>query len=172
MFLELIATLFAGLAAAGVAMALNKGLGGRLPKWMVPVAAGLAMIAATISSEYSWFERTKNGLPEGLEVARAVESKAIYRPWSYMFPYVDRFMAVDLASLRTNENISGQHMVDLAFFGRWRAVQVLPVVVDCVNHRQAQLGSGATFGDDGSIVDAKWAPLDPEDAVHKIICGG
>ena len=38
MFLELIAVIFAGIAAAGVVMLLNRTLKGRLPRWMAPVA--------------------------------------------------------------------------------------------------------------------------------------
>ena len=40
MFWELIATLMAGFAAAGVVLLLNKILRGRLPKWAMPIAAG------------------------------------------------------------------------------------------------------------------------------------
>ena len=39
MFLELIGTIFAGVAAAGVMMLVNKLTGQRLPKWLVAVAA-------------------------------------------------------------------------------------------------------------------------------------
>ena len=53
MFLELIATVFAGLAMAGVVMLVNRTSGGRLPRWTAPVAAGLAMITATVSNSKS-----------------------------------------------------------------------------------------------------------------------
>ena len=41
MFIELIAVIFAGLACAGMAMLLNRVTGGRLPRWIVPVAAAV-----------------------------------------------------------------------------------------------------------------------------------
>ena len=58
MFVELIATIVAGIACAGLVMPLNISTGRRLPKWMMPVAAGLGMIGMTISNEYTWYART------------------------------------------------------------------------------------------------------------------
>ena len=55
MFLELLAVIIAGFAGAGVMMLVAKLAGNRLPRWLVPVAAGAAMLGTTISSEYSWF---------------------------------------------------------------------------------------------------------------------
>ena len=37
MFIELIATIFAGIACAGVMLLLTRTVGRRLPKWLVPV---------------------------------------------------------------------------------------------------------------------------------------
>ena len=171
MFLELIATFVAGIAAAGGIMLLNKVVRGRLPRWLTPVVAGLAMLAATISSEYGWFDRTANNMPDGFEVAKKVEDRAFYRPWTYAFPYVSRFMAVDTLSIRTNDAFEGQHMVEVAFFGRWAPVQLVPMLIDCPTAQQAELG-GAEFGADGGIENANWAPLATDDGLYKIVCGG
>jgi len=172
MFLELIATFVAGISAAGGVMLLNKVLRGRLPRWLVPVVAGLAMLTATISSEYGWYDRTSAQMPDGFKVAKTVENRAIYRPWTYAFPYVSRFMAVDTLSIRENDAFEGQYMVDVAFFGRWSAVQLLPVLIDCANNRHAQLGGGVTFGENGEVKDAKWTPLTQEEGLYQIICEG
>ncbi|SEQ84725.1 hypothetical protein [Thalassovita taeanensis] len=170
MFLELIATFIAGVAGAGIVMLLNKGLSGRLPRWLVPVGAGAAMIAATISNEYSWYGRTTANLPGGIVVAQTVESKAIYRPWTYAWPFVERFMAVDLASLRSNPSVPGQRIVDLLFFGRWAPVNKLPVLIDCAGQRQAQLIDGAEFDATGAVTDADWAPVAADNPAFKIVC--
>ena len=170
MFLELIATFVAGIAAAGVMLLLNMGMGGRLPRWLIPVAAGAAMIVATISNEYSWYGRTTSNLPPEIVVAQRVESKAIYRPWTYLHPFVTRFMAVDTASIRTNAAVPDQKMADLLFFGRWAPVQARPVLVDCANRRQAPLTPGATFDEPGPVTDANWAALAPEHGLFQVRC--
>ncbi|WP_299934246.1 hypothetical protein [uncultured Pelagimonas sp.] len=163
MFLELIAVFIAGFAGAGAMMLLGKISGGRLPKWLVPVGAGAAMLIAGISSEYSWFSRTSGNLPEGIEIAETGESKALWRPWTYVFPMTNRFVAVDTGNMQANSDTDGLYLVDLYFFGRWRAVQVVEVMVDCIGHRRADPVLG-----DGS--DPLWRDVGPQDSVVKTVC--
>ncbi|WP_299923660.1 hypothetical protein [uncultured Pelagimonas sp.] len=163
MFLELIAVFIAGFAGAGAMMLLGKISGGRLPKWLVPVGAGAAMLIAGISSEYSWFSRTSGNLPEGIEIAETGESKALWRPWTYVFPMTNRFVAADTGNMQTNSETDGLYLVDLYFFGRWRAVQVVEVMVDCNGHRRADPVLG-----DGS--DPLWRDVGPQDSVVKTVC--
>ena len=65
MFWHLIAAIVAGTAGAGIALALRSLMRKRLPKWIIPVGAGLGMLAYTIHYEYTWFESTQARLPEG-----------------------------------------------------------------------------------------------------------
>ncbi|WP_170344650.1 MULTISPECIES: hypothetical protein [Ruegeria] len=171
MFLELIGTVFAGIAFAGIVLLLNKLTGGRLPKWTTPVAAGLGMIGMTITSEYSWYDRTRDQLPEEMTIVQEVESRAFYRPWTYAVPFVDRFAAIDTVSVRTNENVPEQRLVDLYFFGRWAPVSKLPVAVNCAENRRANLADGAEFAEDGRLVNADWIAAGANDPVIAATCG-
>ncbi|WP_282118654.1 hypothetical protein [Ruegeria atlantica] len=171
MFLELIGTIFAGFAFAGIVMVLNKVTGGRLPRWMTPVAAGLGMIGMTITSEYSWYDRTRDTLPEGMTVIQEVESRAFYRPWTYAVPFVDRFAAIDTGSVRTNEQVPEQRLVELYFFGRWAPVSKLPVVVNCKEFSRANLADGAEFADDGRLLNADWIDVTASDPIVEATCG-
>ncbi|MFC3616658.1 hypothetical protein ACFORG_23195 [Lutimaribacter marinistellae] len=170
MFLELIGTVFAGIAVAGLVMLLGKVTGGRLPRWMTPVAAGLAMIAVTISSEYSWFSRTTAALPEGLVVAQTVEKRAFYQPWTYVTPYVNRFVAADIATMQSHPERPDQKIAQLYFFGRWAAVEKLPVAFDCAENRRAMLGDGVEFDAAGELVDADWVVAPPGDPLVQTVC--
>ncbi|TMV08952.1 hypothetical protein FGK63_07475 [Ruegeria sediminis] len=171
MFLELIGTIFAGLAVAGVVMLVNRSTGGRLPRWLAPVAAGLGMLGVTIASEYSWYERTRAALPEGITVVQEVENRAFYQPWTYAVPYVSRFAAIDTASVQTNEQVPGQRLVDLYFFGRWSPVSKVPVAVDCDGLRRANLADGVEFADDGSVSNADWVVVPADDPIVDATCG-
>lgn len=172
MFWELIATFVAGFAAAGVIMILNKVLGGRLPRWLTPVAAGSGMLAMIISNEYTWFERTSENLPEGLEIAIKVEEQSWLRPWTQIWPYTKRFVAVDQATIRNNAAVPDQKIAELYFFGRWAPLNKVPVLVDCAGSRSAVLIDGADFSADGTIADADWRPMPADDPVMKALCGG
>ncbi|WP_424986430.1 hypothetical protein [Microbulbifer sp. S227A] len=170
MFLELIGTVFAGVAAAGVVMLLNRMSGGRLPRWAIPVFAGLAMISMTISMEYSWYERTRDTLPPEVEIAQTVEKKSLYQPWTYLVPYVNRFVAVDAASLKQHPGQPGQRIVDLYFFGRWSPLRKVPVAFDCAANRSAVLDGDTEFGSDGNITNANWQPAAAEADVLATAC--
>jgi hypothetical protein len=170
MFFELIATLTAGFAAAGAMLLVNRLTGRRLPRWLIPVAAGAAMIGVTISSEYGWFGRNLAALPDGLVVVRQVEERAFYRPWTYAAPYVSRFIALDQASIRTNAAVPEQRMADLYVFGRWAPPRKVPVLIDCAGARRADLVDEVRFADDGQVEDAAWQQLEAGDALIGAAC--
>jgi hypothetical protein len=171
MFLELIATFIAGLAAAGLVMLVNKVLGGRLPRWLTPVGAGAAMILVTISNEYGWYSRTTDTLPEGVVVAETGESSAFYRPWTYVWPITERFAAVDTKTTRSHLGQPGIKLADVYFFGRWSPVTKLPVLADCTGLRRAALADGITFQEDGVVSGADWIEVGADDPLVSTICG-
>lgn len=170
MFVELIATVFAGIACAGVALLLNMLTGRRLPKWIMPVAAGLGMIGMTISNEYTWFERTAERLPQGVDIAMTVQEQSWLRPWTQVWPYTKRFVAVDIATARKNPDFPDQRMSDLYFFGRWSPVTQAPMLFDCAGARSAILIDGAEFAPDGTVANAEWEAMPAGDPVLKTVC--
>lgn len=169
MLFELIAVVAAGFMGGGVASVARRVAKG-LPRWTVPFAAGGAMMIVAVSLEYSWFSRTAQSLPDGVEVALTHESRAPWRPWTYVAPFVDRFIAVDRASVRTHEAAPDLRMVDLVAFARWSAPQRLGVVLDCEDGRRADLVPGVTFGEDGRIEGATWHEMGPDHPVTRIAC--
>ena len=170
MFFELIAAVVAGGCAAGVVMLLNRLTGRRLPRWLMPVAAGVAMIGYTIAMEYSWYERTSKSLPSGIEVVVTHEASNFWRPWTYFSPVTDRFIAIDVDSIRTNESVPRQRMVDLFAFARWQSPKVLPMVYDCEANRSAPLLDDATLGASGEVENLRWAPVPKSDTSIIAVC--
>ncbi|WP_299784982.1 hypothetical protein [uncultured Marivita sp.] len=163
MFLELIAVIVAGVAGAGVMMLVSRAAGGRVPKWLIPVAAGAAMLAVTISSEYSWFDRTAEALPEGLQVVQTADSTAFYRPWTYLAPYTDRFIALDTGNVRSNSEDENLFMADVYFFRRWGTVQSVELMVNCRTGQRAD----PAFGDGG---DPVWRDTTADDPIVSGVC--
>jgi hypothetical protein len=169
MFLELIAAIAAAFAAAGLALALNRLSGGRLPRWAMPAAAGAALLGYAVWSEYSWYGRVSGALPEGVRVTYANEARALWRPWTYLAPVVNRFVALDTDSIRRNPDVPHQRVADLYFYGRWSPRRGVQVVVDCREGRIAPLPT-AEFDDAGAAVRAAWeAPL-PGDRTLEAAC--
>lgn len=170
MFFELIGTIVAGIAAALLVWAINRTLKGRLPKWLVPVAAGAAMLTATISSEYSWFSRTQSNMPEGFVVAETVEATQFYRPWTYVKPFVNRYIAVDQATARTNPAYPDQRIVDLIIYGRWARTAKIPALFDCAANARADLVDGVDFGLDGEVLSAEWTAMEADAPMLRAAC--
>lgn len=170
MFFELIGTIVAGVAAGLLFWAVNRALKGRLPSWLMPVTAGAAMLFATISSEYNWFDRTKATMPEGLVVAQSIEDKVFYRPWTYAKPFVSRFVAVDQASARTHPNHPDQRIIDLVFYGRWTRTATIPMLFDCANGLSADIVDGVEFDDTGAVANAQWRNLAANDPILSTAC--
>lgn len=170
MFFELIGTIVAGAVTALLVWALRRTLKGRLPAWLTPAAAGLAMLLATISSEYGWYDRTRATMPQGLVVAQTVEETALYRPWTYAKPYVSRFVAVDQAAIRRHPEHPDQRIVDLIFYGRWAKLAKVPVLFDCAQAQRADILDGVDFGDDGAVLNAEWTGLPDNDPILQAAC--
>ncbi|MEL6207943.1 MAG: hypothetical protein AAFR47_21935 [Pseudomonadota bacterium] len=169
MFFELIAAIAAAFAGAGLVLLLNMLTRGALPKWAMPVAAGAAMLGYAVWSEYTWYARTAGDLPAGVEVTTANEVTAFWRPWTYMAPLVDRFAALDTASIQTNDAVPDQRIADLYFFGRWSPQRALPVVIDCSRGLVAPLPS-ATLDEAGAATDAAWGAPADGDATLDLAC--
>lgn len=170
MFFELIGTIAAGIAAALLVWAINRSLKGRLPSWLVPVAAGIAMLTATISSEYTWFSRTQSNMPEGFVVAETVEETQFYRPWTYIKPIVSRFIAVDQATTRTHPAQPDQRIVDLVIYGRWARTAKIPALFDCAKNARADLVDGVDFGENGEVLNAGWHGMEANAPLLRVAC--
>jgi hypothetical protein len=164
------ATVAAAFAVAGLLLFLMRVLRVRLPKWIVPAAAGAAMLGYAIWSEYSWFPRVSAALPDTVVIASQNAESAWWRPWTYLAPLTSRFIAVDRGSIRTHDAAPGQRLVDVLLVARWQGAVAVPVLYDCPGARRADLIGGADFAADGTVADAEWRELDASDPVLRAAC--
>lgn len=170
MFLELIATIAAGIGAAGLVLILNLLSGGRLPRWAMPIAAGVAMLGFTIWSEYTWHSRTTASLPKDVEVTLVHNSAAFYRPWTYLYPLTDRLAAVDRLTLRRHPDAPDLRIANMVFLARWNAPRIVPVLFDCAGARHAPLMEGVEFSDNGTVTGAVWQTVTASDPALEAAC--
>ena len=166
MFFELIATFAAGIAAAGLVLIAGHLTGGRLPRWVMPVAAGAAMLGYTIWSEYTWGARTVESLPEGVVVLVTVEESRVWKPWTYLVPQTTRIMALDRSGVQTNPDAPGILLADLYFFERWAAPAKRSQLVDCAQGMRAD-ASGAALADPS---EAAWRSMAADAPLREALC--
>jgi len=171
MILEFIAFFAAGAALAGVVMLVNRLTGNRLPRWLIPASIGAGMIAFAIWSEQSWYSRTVATLPEGVVVALDNAHASSYRPWTYVFPIVTRFAAVDTRVTRRLEARPEVVVTSVLFVGRWERSGQFGAAFDCEAARRFDLDEQVPRDADGLPQDpAHWVRLDPADPILALAC--
>lgn len=171
MAFELIAAIVASLAAAGMMMALRKITGKRLPKWIVPVTTGLALFGYASWSEYSWFGRSLGVMQAGTVVTWRHESRDLWRPWSYLYPVVDRFAAVNTATIKRHPQHPGIILADVILASRWTPNARLVSAFDCINWRRAEVARGkASVTEAGELLNLDWTSLPHDDVAFRALC--
>jgi len=122
MIWHLIAAIFAGLAAAGIGLTLRVISGKRLPRWIVPVFAGLGMLGYQIHVEYSWYSHRLEQLPDSAHVVEITRDGMFWRPWTYVLPMVTAFSVVDTQSLAVQRE-GEERLVEFLLYRFERQVQ-------------------------------------------------
>lgn len=115
MIWHLIAAAFAGLGAAGIGLLLRWLSRQRLPRWIVPVFAGLGMLGYQIYHEYTWFEHKRAQLPASTQVVSTEQTPAFWRPWTFLVPLTSGFTVVDQENLVRSQN-DDQQLVEFILY--------------------------------------------------------
>lgn len=170
LFYEILGAVALGLGAAGFAMALRGLSRGRLPRWIITVAAGIGMLGYSVYLDYTWGARQIEELPRGLTVVREVESARWWKPWTLVRPQLTRIAAVDAAGVLRNPAAPDLALTQLYVFDRHSPVGRAPVLIDCARGMMAEAGDGLDFGDDGVPQAARWDEMDPEDPIRAALC--
>ena len=167
MLFEFIATLSLGAGAAGLILLVQKITGSALPRWAMPATAGLAMLAFTIWSEYSWAKRSMDALGPNTVVASTVDQKQIWRPWTFLAPVTTRLIALGGPDITDSD---GTVVVDMYLLSRWQDGAVVPAAFDCLLNRRADLFGGR--GDDtaATLQSADWISVGAQDPILRTAC--
>lgn len=108
MFWHLIAAIIAAVGGAGVALLLRALTRKLLPKWIIPVFAGLGMLAYTIHYEYTWFDYKEARLPQGSVVVASEKGAMFWRPWTLQFPMALVYTVLDGANAQVTDTDQGR----------------------------------------------------------------
>lgn len=160
-----------GFLAAGVVLIVTRLTRWNRPKYVLPLAIGGAMIAFPIYNEYSWYGRYAAELPERVEVVKTYNHRSMWQVWTRVIPRVDRFLAIDRASVRRNPDLPEHVMVDTLLVKREEPTLLVVNLVDCGAARRAELAPDTAFDDSGLPVGAVWIELEPGDPLLTAVCG-
>lgn len=170
MLWEFIATAFAGLGAAGVALIMRQITAKKVPLWTVPAFAGAGMLAFQIHSEYTWFSHQKSLLPAGVEVVKAVEETSSWRPWTYIQPQVTRFMAIYVGPDAVNQINPDLVLTDIYLFERRMTAKRIHEVFHCEQGARARFSDDLNIPLQGETLNNQWMLLPESDPVLVAVC--
>ena len=162
MGLEFFAAIAPAFCLGGFAAAARMLSGGRLPKWLVPAAAGFGILGYALWSEQDWFNRVSSGLPPTLAILEPEAKASPFKPWTYFFPVVSRFQAIDSAQTATHPQNAELRLLRVFTFERWFPVRETLVVAHCAEDRVITIREAIEIGEDGTLKGAEWQTPDAE----------
>lgn len=170
MIWHLIAAIFAGLGAAGIGLLLRTLSRGRLPRWIVPVFAGLGMLGYQIHHEYTWFDHKRAQLPDSARVVASEQRPALWRPWTYAFPLTTAFTVIDEDGL-SRSRADGQPLVEFILYrfemGAADRLEHRPHLLNCATGELVPLD-----GESGRPQTETLRRLDDGDPLREALCPG
>jgi hypothetical protein len=169
MALELLGSLFVALTLGLLVWALRKRLQA-IPRWAVPLVAGLGLIGTTVWMEYSWFDRVSRALPAGFAVANAEAGASPLRPWTYVAPMTNRFVALDGTKRASHPERPELIVAPVFGFARWQNPQSSLMVFDCAGKRRVAVTEGMKIDANGTLTGAEWQMLDSADGLQEAAC--
>ena len=168
MLWTIIAIVFSGLGAAGVALILRKISRNKLPKWIIPVFAGIGMLGYQISYEYSWFEHQQMRQPEGAVVVSTQTGQVFWRPWTYHFPMIVAFTVLDTNNMIKTE-VDGNELVEFILY-RFEKQHI-----DLVSHQAYLLNCSSAemlpLNEQRELILDQFQRVDKNDTLYQTACG-
>jgi len=164
--LTFLGALATGVLGACVAFVIRR-FTGASTRWMIPFAAGAGMLGFTIWTDYSWFDRQREGLPEDVVVVEAFEHSAALQPWTLIFPVVNRYSALDRAGAERHPARPELVRAPVFLAQRWQPSFVAPQVIDCAEGRRAD---AASVGGDGLPPEDAWFDLPARHPLLEAAC--
>lgn len=171
MLFNLIGTFVVGIAAAGTILLIYRLSGRRAPRWLMPAAAGVAMLSFHLWNEYTWFDRTSKALPEQVTVAERYAYQSVLQPWTLVAPRINRFTAVDRSSIRRNEQAPGYVMAEVFLVTRLDRTAKITQIYNCSEALRTDVGASSNVDERGLPVDADWIASETDDALFQLVCG-
>jgi len=167
MIWHLLAVFIFGICAGSFAFLLIKISRNKLPKWLIPVFAGLGMFSYLAYYDYTWFDFKSGQLPEGTVVVEEKRHNNFFRPWSYVIPPVSAFVVLDGEVKETQ--LQGQTLVEYEqyeFINDYtERLETKRYVLNCTTAEQLQVQQP-----NSPKVTSKVEPVERDSALYKKLC--
>lgn len=145
MLLTFVVATCVAVLAIGVLMILYRLTGHRMPGSTIPLVIALSLVGAVTYMRYSWADTIAGRLPDSVVVLERFRDSAFYEPWTYLWPRVTHFAALDTASVAAHPDRPGLMLAELILVAEGRPTLTAPQVVDCPRGRRAMLAQESSL---------------------------
>lgn len=166
MLLTFFGALAVGVLAACVAFIVRR-LYGVNARFLIPLSAGAGMLGFTVWNDYTWYGRNVAGLPDTVQVARAIEKSWVVQPWTLIAPVVTRFQAVNRASVARNAAAPEVARATVYLVARFQPTFETVQLFDCARGRRAD---AADAPESGTPPERAWVTVGLDDPLLSLVC--
>ncbi len=170
MFLEIVAVVAVAFAACGSLLLIAKAFRIKLPRWAIPLTAGLAMVAVTISVRYTWADRLIGGLPAQVVVIDRYHATSWLEPWSYVVPRVNQLLVLDHGKTRTNPEHPEIRLVTLALVEQHSGTLEMTQFIDCQRQRRVVVTQDLQLDAEGLPSASSWIEGGEPQTLYRAAC--
>lgn len=103
----------------------------RLPKFLLPMLAGVVLLSFNAYMRYTWGDRTAEAFPPEVVVLKEYRFSTLFEPWTYLYPRVSHFIAADTTQTRTNPNHPEIIMGSTVMMQEHQPTLEMTVLVNC-----------------------------------------
>lgn len=155
---ELLGVIAVGIGMAAVlyaGMHAVRRIGLSTAPWLLPAGIGLSMVVYSVWSDYAWYQRAVDNLPQGAQVLLIGRDKQPWAPWTYLAPVKTRFAALDPSQI--SDEGDGTRRAQIMLVERRGQTVIVPQHFDCDGHRIRP-------------ARGEWMAVQSDDPAYALVC--
>jgi len=127
-----------------------------LPKFLLPMIAGITLFSYNIYMSYSWFDRTVAGYGDEIVVQKEYRSTSMFAPWTLMYPRVSHFLAVNAKKAPEEIGETGIIKGAVVMIQEYTDPVNMTVLADCQKDMISMLPTQQISEDQNLLEIAQW----------------
>ncbi|WP_135076538.1 hypothetical protein [Terasakiella sp. SH-1] len=127
-----------------------------LPKFILPMLAGVTLLGFNAYMRYTWGDRTAEAFPPEVVVLKEYRHSNLFEPWTFLWPRVSHLIAADTTQTRTNANYPDVIMGSTVMMQEHQDTTEMSVLVNCKEGLVAVLPTNMVAQGQNPIETAQW----------------
>lgn len=127
-----------------------------LPKFLLPMLGGIALLSYNAYMRYTWGDRTIEAFPKEVVVLQQYRHSNVFEPWTFLVPRVSHLIAADTTQTRTNPNYPDILIGATVMMQEHQETTQMTVMVNCKAEELAVLPTQQVAAGQNPLEQASW----------------